>query len=201
MNLYKTEDKELVKDILLKGGIVAFGTDTVFGLACVYDDIKAIDKVFKAKDREAKKALPMMCSNIEMIDEVAYVSEDARKIMKAFMPGAITLIYKKKAVIDDYVTSFKDTIGIRIPDDEWILSLIESVGKPLLVTSANISGEPALFKWQDVQRDLGDKIDGLVMKDALGYQSSTIVDCSGENIKILREGPISEKQIIETIRR
>ena len=200
MKLYKKEDIEEIKDALLRGEIIAFGTDTVFGLACVYDDLKAIEKVYEAKGRDHSKALPMMCADFEMIEEVAYISDDARRIMEAFMPGAITIIYKKKDSVDDYVTSGRDSIGIRIPDDEWILELIRLVDKPLLVTSANLSNRGALFKWKNVYRDLEGKIDGLVTEDARGEQSSTVVDCSGEEIRILREGPISIKEIEELIK-
>lgn len=195
MKLYEVKDIEIVKEDLLKGDIVAFGTDTVFGLACVYDDLKAIDKIYKAKNREAKKALPMMCSSVLMIDNVAYVSDRARKIMNKFMPGAITIIYKKKDCISNSCTSGLDTIGIRIPDDKFILDLINLVGKPLLVTSCNMSREPNLSKWEDVLRIMDGRIDGLVKKDALGGVASTIVDCSNDDIKILREGPISKEEI------
>ena len=200
MKLYKVEEIEKVKDDLLNGDIVAFGTDTVFGLACVYDNLEAIKKIYVAKNREPKKALPMMCSNIKMIEEVAYVDDRARKIMNKYMPGAITIIFKKKDVVDDYVTSGLDTIGIRVPDDKFILNLIDMLGKPLLVTSANMSHEPALFKWTDVKEKLDGRIDGVVLKDAIGYMSSTIVDCSTEDIKILREGPILKEDIFELIK-
>lgn len=199
MKLYEKEDIKEVKDALLNGEIIAFPTDTVFGLACVYDDLKAIEKVYEAKNREAKKALPMMCGNKEMIKEVAYVSDGASKIMEKFMPGAITIIYKKKDVISDYVTSGLQTIGIRIPNDKWIIDLINLVGKPLLVTSANISSEPSLSKWIEVKEKLDGRIDGIVKDDAKGDLSSTIVDCSSDKIKILRQGPISEKDIFEVI--
>ena len=200
MKKYRKEEIDKVKEDLLEGEIIAFGTDTVFGLACVYDDSKAIEKVFQAKNRESKKALPMMCGNKDMIKEVAYVSDDALKIMDAYMPGAITIIYKKKDVISDVVTSGLKTIGIRIPDDDWIIELINKVGKPLLVTSANISSEPSLSKWQDVYAKLEGRIDGIVLKDARGSQASTIVDCSNDEIKILRKGPILEEEIFKIIK-
>lgn len=200
MKLYEVEDIEKVKDDLLNGDIVAFGTDTVFGLACVYDNLKAIEKIYKAKNREAKKALPMMCGSVLMIDDVAYVSDKARKIMDKYMPGAITIIYKKKDCISDSCTSGLDTIGIRIPNDEFILNLINLVGKPLLVTSCNMSHEPNLCKWTDVLKVMDGRIDGLVKKDALGGVASTIVDCSNDDIKILREGPISREEILDLVK-
>lgn len=200
MILYETNEIEKIRDNLLKGDIIAFGTDTVFGLACIYDNPQAISKVYEAKNREARKALPMMCESVDMIFDVAYVSEDAHKLMKAFMPGAITIIYKKKPCISDLATSGLDTIGIRIPDDEFVLSLLKAVGKPLLVTSANISNEPAELKWEEVYKKLNGRIDGLVKKDASGKNSSTIVDCSKDEIKILRQGPISEEEIRKELR-
>lgn len=200
MKVYTTEEIETIKNDLLKGEIIAFGTDTVFGLACVYDDLNAIKKVYEAKNRESKKALPMMCSSIDMISDVAYVSDKALKIMNKYMPGAITIIYKKKECIDDSATSGLNTIGIRIPDDEFVLSLLKAVKKPLLVTSANMSHEPSLLKWKDVYEKLGGRIDGVVKKDASGSLSSTIVDCSSDDIKILRQGPITEEEIMDLIK-
>lgn len=196
MKLYNLQDIQEIKDDLLKGDIIAFGTDTVFGLACVFDDLKAIKKIFKAKNRDTSKTLPMMCSNYEMIDKVAYINTRTKAIMKAFMPGAITIIYKKKAIVDDYVTGGLDTIGIRMPNDKWILNLIDLVGKPLLVTSANISGEDNLYKWIDVLNKLDGKIDGLVKKDSKGDKASTIIDCSKDKIKLLRQGPIGIDEIL-----
>ena len=200
MKLYKEEDIKEIKNDLLKGKIIAFGTDTVFGLACIYDDPKAIKKAFKAKKRDTNKSLPMMCANFRMLNKVAYTNKDIKKIMKAYMPGPLTIIFKKKDTINDYVTSGKDTIGIRIPNDKWILNLIKEVDKPLLVTSANLSNEEALFKWQDVKAKLGKNIDGLVCKDARGDKASTIIDCSNEKIKLLRKGPISFKDILKVVK-
>ena len=200
MKTYEINEIEKVKDDLLQGKIIAFGTDTVFGLACVYDNLDAIKKVYEAKNREAKKALPMMCSSTSMISDVAYVSDKALKIMNKYMPGAITIIYKKKECVSDSATSGLDTIGIRIPNDDFVLSLLKKVEKPLLVTSANMSHEPSLLKWKDVYEQLNGRIDGVVKKDATGLLSSTIVDCSSDEIKILREGPISKEEIMDLVK-
>ena len=199
MKKYKPEEIDKVKDALLNGEIIAFGTDTVFGLACVYDNLEAIAKIYKAKSRESKKALPMMCGSKEMIKNVAYVNEAAQKLMDNFMPGAITIIFKKKNVVSDDITSGLPTIGIRIPNDKWIIDLINKVNKPLLVTSANISSEPSLSKWEDVYKKLDGRIDGVVSEDAKGELASTIVDCSHEEIKILRNGPISRQEIEKVV--
>ena len=194
---YTKMDKQEIINTLMNGGILAFPTDTVFGLACMMDE-KAMKKVYEAKGRDFDKPLPMMCSGLEMIETVAYVSDNARKIIDRFVPGPITLIFRKKENVEDYVTQGKDTIGIRVPDDEFILDLIDSLGKPIMVTSANISNEGSLLKWEDVYRSMNKRIDAIVCEDARGDRASTIVDVS-EEIKVLREGPISLKDIMEVI--
>lgn len=190
------KDIDKVREILINDGLVAFPTDTVFGLACRMD-VGAIKKVYEVKGRDFNKALPVMCT-LKMVDEIAEVNDNARKIMNRFMPGALTVVYKKKGCVEDYVTQGKDTIGIRVPDDEWILKLIEKVNMPIMVTSANISGNGSLLKWEDVYECMKDRIDAIVTEDARGEMSSTIVDVTGE-IKILREGPISADQIKECL--
>ena len=195
---YKKMDKNKIINSLISGGILAFPTDTVFGLGCIMDR-KAIEKIYVVKGRSFDKPLPMMCSNLKMIEEVAYVSEKAKKIIDAFVPGPLTLIFKKKENVKDYITQGKKTIGIRVPDDEFILDLIDSLNMPLMVTSANNSGEPSLAKWKDVYGIMKGKIDGIVCEDARGEVSSTIIDVS-DDIKILREGPISLAQIMEVIK-
>lgn len=193
---YTKKDKKKISEELLNSKIIAFPTDTVFGLACVYDSEEAKDNIIKAKGRDEGKPLPMMCS-INQIETVAYINNKDRKIIEKFMPGAITLVLKKKD-LPDFVTSGKDTIAIRVPDDQWIIDLIQEVGKPLLVTSANLSDKGSLLKCEDVLKDMDNRIDGIVLEDAKGLQASTIV-CTIEDIKIFREGPISLEAIKEAI--
>lgn len=177
---------------------MAFPTDTVFGLGCIMDK-EAIAKVYEAKGRSFDKPLPMMCNNLEMIESVAYVSDEARKIINKFVPGALTLIFNKKENIEDYVTNGKPTIGIRVPDDKWILDLINELNQPILVTSANISDTGSLLKWEDVYSQLNGKIDAIVCADATGETSSTIIDVTNE-LKVLRQGPITIEEIKEALR-
>jgi len=191
-------DTDKIIRTLREGGIVAFPTDTVFGLACLMEK-NAIDKVYDAKGRSFDKPLPMMCNSLAMIRENAYVSEKAERIIDRFVPGPLTLIFRKKENVEDYVTMGKETIGIRVPDDEFILDLITRLGEPILVTSANLSGEPSLLKWEDVLSSLDGRINGIVCEDARGESASTILNVSNEEIQVLREGPISFKEIQETL--
>lgn len=196
--IFNKEEKEKVVETLRNGGIVAFPTDTVFGLGCIINK-EAISKIYEAKGRSFDKPLPMMCNSLEMIESVAIVSEDAKKIINKFVPGALTLIFNKKAKIEDYVTNGKPTIGIRVPDDKWILDLIEELGQPILVTSANLSDTGSLLSYKDVLAQLDGRIDGIVCADATGETSSTIIDVTND-IKLLRQGPITLDQIMEALR-
>lgn len=191
-------DIDRIIKTLINGGLVAFPTDTVFGLACIVDK-EAIAKVYEAKGRSFDKPLPMMCDSLEMIQDVAFVSEKAKKIIASFVPGPLTLIFEKKDSVQDYVTMGKKTIGIRVPDDGFILDLIHMIGMPLLVTSANVSGEGSLLKWEDVLSCMDHKIDAIVCEDARGESASTIIDVTGEDIKVLRQGPLSLEKIMEVL--
>ena len=194
---YTKQDLNKIKEILLNGGIVAFPTDTVFGLGCVINK-QAIDKIYSAKGRSFDKPLPMMCNGLKMIESVAKVSEGASKIINKFVPGALTLIFNKKDNVEDFVTNGKPTIGIRVPDDKWILDLISELNQPILVTSANLSDTGSLTKWEDVYSQLNGKIDAIVTEDASGETSSTIIDVT-DGIKLLRQGPISLDDIMEVL--
>ena len=191
MKLVELTEVDEVIDCLKGHGIVAFPTDTVFGLGCLYKDKEAIEKIYEAKNRSISKRLPMMVSSLEMLKEYAQISEKDEKLFKRFAPGPITFIFK---LLDD-----SDTIAIRMPDDKWILDLIAKINKPLLVTSANISGQGSLCDYNDVKEDLGANIDMLVTGVSGGKTSSTIVDCVN-NYAILREGPIKEEEIREVIK-
>ena len=194
---YTKNDLEIIASKLLNKELIAFPTDTVFGLACVMDE-QAIKKVYEAKGRDFNKPLPVMCSNIEMIEDIAYVDDETKKIINKFMPGALTIVFKKKENVAEYVTQGKQTIGIRVPDDEWIIKLINTIGKPIMVTSANISDSGSLLKWGDVYEQMKNQIDGIVCEDARGDKSSTIIDVS-DGLKLLREGPISFADIESVI--
>lgn len=180
--------------------MVAFPTDTVYGLACIYENENALQALKKSKVRPETKPIPTMVSSIRQMEEIAVVNQDVKKLVDEFMPGPLTLILKKRKHLPDYVTNGLDTIGIRMPDDDFILHLIDLVEKPLLVTSANISGEEPGETGEEVLEQLNGRIDAIVMGKAKGTTSSTIVDMTSDTYNILREGPITEKMIKEELK-
>ena len=192
--LYKSNEYIKIVDDLLNGEVVGFPTETVYGLAIVYDSKKAFDKLYEIKNRSINKPISMMVANKDILKSVAYVDENSQKVIDAFMPGAVTIILKAKEDLPYFVTFNQDTIGVRIPTNDVAINILKSVNKPLLVTSANISSEPSLIKANDVYNKFNGLIASLIDEDAINGVSSTVVDVRND-IKIYREGPISKNDI------
>lgn len=190
----KSQLKEVSKEIGM-GKVIAFPTDTVFGLGVRYDNEDALIRLKQAKIRPESKPIPLMVASLSQIEEVAYVNEKAKTLIEAFMPGAFTIVLKKKETVADYVTNSLASIAIRMPDDEFVLGIMKIIDKPMLVTSANLSEKHSCKSGEEVLQQLNERIDGVVMGSSGSNQASTIVDASGSDIKILREGIISEEMI------
>jgi L-threonylcarbamoyladenylate synthase len=174
--------------------VVAFPTETVYGVAVKYGSHKALDNLMIAKQRDDSKSITLMLSKKEDIEKYAYINEQSKKIINAFTPGKITLIFKKKKEVDPYMTNGKDTIGIRIPDNQFVLNLIDKTG-PLLVTSANLSGHKNTTNTKEVLEQLNGRIALVVDGKTDSTTASTVVDLTQDSIKILRAGEISQKEI------
>lgn len=186
-------------DAIQKGGIVAFPTETVYGVGIHFDDEEALDRLMEAKNRDYSKAITLMVADKRDISQYAYISPQAQKMIDQFMPGMITLIFKKKESVRDSMTNGKSTIGIRIPDSEFVLSLLKKVG-PMLVTSANLSQHSNTTSTQEVLNQLDGRIDLVVDGKTSDNIASTVVDVSQDEIKILRAGKITKEQIEEAIK-
>lgn len=184
-----------VVDMLLEGKVVAFPTDTVYGLGVVYDNLDALNRLKLSKGRPENKPIPMMISSFRQIEMVAYTNSQIEKLVHCFMPGGFTIILNKKECIRDEVTNGFPTIALRMPKDDFLLEVIDRVGKPLLVSSANLSGQPTGVYFDDVKNDFDERIDMIVMGECKGGVSSTIVDATKSTLKILRQGPIDETEI------
>lgn len=186
-------------DVIQKGGIVAFPTETVYGVGIHFNDEEALERLMEAKNRDYSKAITLMVADKKDISQYAYISPQAQKMIDQFMPGMITLIFKKKESVHDSMTNGKSTIGIRIPDSEFVLSLLKKVG-PMLVTSANLSQHSNTTSTQEVLNQLDGRIDLVVDGKTSDNIASTVVDVSQDEIKILRDGKITKEQIEEAIK-
>ena len=186
-------------DVIQKGGIVAFPTETVYGVGIHFNDEEALERLMEAKNRDYSKAITLMVADKADISQYAYISPQAQKMIDQFMPGMITLIFKKKESVHDSMTNGKSTIGIRIPDSEFVLSLLKKIG-PMLVTSANLSQHSNTTSTQEVLNQLDGRIDLVVDGKTSDNIASTVVDVSQDEIKILRAGKITKEQIEEAIK-
>lgn len=194
-NQYLNSQIDIVTQAIIDGKVIAFPTDTVYGLGVRYDNEDALNRLKQAKIRPESKPIPMMVSDLSQIEEVAYVNATAKLLIQKFMPGAFTIVLKKKEEIADYVTNGLATIAIRMPDDEFVLEIMNRLGKAMLVSSANISAEHSCRNGEEVLEQLDGRIDGIVMGESKSEIASTIVDATSEEVKILREGPITKEMI------
>jgi L-threonylcarbamoyladenylate synthase len=185
----------LALETLRSGNLVAFPTDTVYGLAADPFNISAIIKLFESKGREYNKAIAILVGSMEQVDLIAEnFTENARKLTAKFWPGGLTVIVPKRKDIPDLLSS-NQSIGIRMPDHVVALKLLQQFG-PLATTSANISGGPNSHNAADVLQQLNNRIP-LVLDggDCPGGTPSTVVDCTIEQLHIMRFGPITEEQM------
>lgn len=193
------KDSAQIVEILNHGGVVAFPTDTVYGLAVRYDLKEAILKMKEAKQRPETKPFPMMVSSKAQIERVAVTDARSQKLIDQWMPGALTLVFKKRPEIDELVTNGFPTIGIRMPDDDFVLEIINRVGVPLLVPSANLSGQPSCTTAEEVLKQLDGRIDAVVLGESGASTASTVCDTTGDELKILRQGPIKLEDLEASI--
>ena len=194
MKRYKqTEINELAK-ILKNDGVISVPTDTVYGVCARMNSKKAHDNLMQVKKRPIEKTLPIMCADKEQIKSIAIVDEKAEKIIQEFMPGPITLILNKKDDIPTYVNNGRKTIAVRMASSKVLKELIQKTGCPLFMSSANQSGEPTCANLDEIEKSCP-TLNGMMEGNVSFNISSTIVDCTLDNIRILRNGPISIEQI------
>jgi L-threonylcarbamoyladenylate synthase len=198
-------DLNLIKaSILLKRGkIIAFPTDTIYGLAVDATSNKAVKKLFKLKGRSPNKPLPIHVKNIDEAEKYGYFSKNAERLAEVFWPGKLTIVMKKlkNAKISPYATAHFDTIGLRIPKHPIANKLLDLLDFPVTSTSANKSGAPASLWPEMVGAQLGKHlkiiINGGQCKDDV---PSTIIDLSNDKHPILiREGAIKKEEIEDII--
>ena len=180
-------------EILKDGGIVIFPTDTAFGIGCRIDDEEAVKRLFTIRKRAETKAVPVLVSSLQMAQQyVQEVPQDViEKLITPFWPGALTIVLQSRIdKVPALVRGGGETLGIRVPDHLTTLSLINGVDVPLLGTSANFAGEPTPYVFEELDKELVSLVDYVVPGECHMKQSSTVVDCTHEPWKILRQGQI-----------
>lgn len=200
MEILKQNEIKKAEKILREGGLIAFPTETVFGFGVVFDNSDSYRRLIEVKRRPPEKPFTLMCGKIEDIGKYMELSINAKKLIKAFMPGQFTLICKAKKNLPDYVVSKEGNVGIRISDLPLVQDLINEVGKPLLVPSANKSGEPPLNNSNDVYKVFNDEIDAVIEGESTSKTPSTIVIMDNEEYHLIRQGIITKEDIEKVLK-
>jgi L-threonylcarbamoyladenylate synthase len=192
-----SDDIKKAVEILKTGGVVAFPTDTVYGLAALANNPPAIKRVFAIKERPPSQALPIVVSSLKQAEEAACrVPENARALMQQFWPGALTLVLEKASWVPAELTAGNDTIAVRFPNDPIAIALIEGAGSPLVGTSANKHGRNSPTNAAQVREQMDGRVD-LILDGgptSIGIES-TIIDMTAHPARILRQGAISRREI------
>ena len=179
--------------------VIAFPTETVFGLGVFYDDQKAYELLNILKRRKEDKPYTMMLSKVEDIEKYAYVDERYQKLINKFMPGSLTILVRSKDNVPGYVTHNTGIIGIRIPSNKEALELLNYVNKPLLVPSANRADQSPARTCEEVVAIFGDEVKVVVPGKIESGEPSTIVDLTGPELKVVRKGPISLEELSQLV--
>ena len=183
--------------VLKGGGLVAFPTDTVYGVGAHVFMPEAVEKLYTAKIRPRDKAIPILLAGVEDLALVAEeIPEVAWELMERFWPGGLTLVLPKKAAVPDMVTAGQPNVAVRVPDHPVPRALIEGLGAPLAATSANLSGHPSPVTAEEVRAELGGRIE-LVLDGGRcpGGIPSTVLDLTADPPAILRQGAVAAEEI------
>ncbi|MDR5659725.1 L-threonylcarbamoyladenylate synthase [Serpentinicella sp. ANB-PHB4] len=196
-------DSNLIKkgaQMIKNGGVVAFPTETVYGLGANALDTEAVQKIFKAKGRPSDNPLIVHVSSIDEVNPlVKALPKSAIALMKSFWPGPLTIVLEKSEKIPSVVSAGLDTVALRMPDHPIALALIKETLLPIAAPSANISGRPSPTKGEHVIEDLNNRVEGIVVGDDchVGLES-TVLDMTGEVPMILRPGGVT-REALETV--
>ena len=194
MKRYKETETTALAEILKKDGVIAVPTDTVYGVCARMSTREAQEHLRDVKHRPMTKAFPIMCSDEDQIRTIAVVDARAEKLIRAFLPGPMTLILKKKEEVPSYVNGGMATLAIRMATSLPLKKLIEETGCPVFMTSANQSGQPTCRTLDEIEAACP-TLDAMMEGDVTFGEASTILDCTAETVKILRQGPITMEEI------
>jgi L-threonylcarbamoyladenylate synthase len=196
-----TPSPSIAARFIQRGEVVAFPTETVYGLGANIFDEEAIRKIFVAKERPADNPLIAHIFDLSQLEQITSgIPENAAKLIKAFFPGPLTLILPKNEKVSSVATAGLNTIGVRMPKDPLTRQFLRACDVPIVAPSANLSGRPSPTTWQAVRADLNGRISCILKgeRTKIGLES-TVVDCSGGTPVILRAGAVTLEDLLNVI--
>jgi tRNA threonylcarbamoyl adenosine modification protein (Sua5/YciO/YrdC/YwlC family) len=175
-------------ELLKGGGVIAYPTDTTYGIGCSIFSKRGIERIYLLKQREKKKPFSFICADLSEVARYARVSNYAFKILKRYLPGPYTFVLEATGVVPDLLITKQKTVGIRIPDNAICLGLVRELGHPIVTTSANRSGDEPIGDPFDVDAELGNQLDLVVDGGVLTADVSSVVSLIGDVASVLRKG-------------
>jgi len=177
-----------VVDVLENGGVIAYPTDTTYGIGCSIMNKRGIERIYSIKQREKNKPFSFICSDLSDIARYARVSNFQYKIMKRFLPGAYTFVLNATNIVPSLLVTKQKTVGIRIPDNRICLAIVQALGHPIITTSANRSGEEPIGDPVAVDHEMGKLLDVVVDGGTLSAAVSSVVSLIDDIPLVLRKG-------------
>jgi tRNA threonylcarbamoyl adenosine modification protein (Sua5/YciO/YrdC/YwlC family) len=177
-----------VADVLRGGGIIAYPTDTTYGIGCSILNKKGIERIYLLKQREKKKPFSFICAELSEVARYAKVSNYAFKILKRYLPGPYTFVLDASSIVPDLLVTRQKTVGIRIPANPICLAIVRELGHPVITTSANRSGDEPIGDPFQVEREMGKQLDLVVDGGLLSADVSSVVSLIGDVPAVLRRG-------------
>ncbi|HOX22971.1 MAG TPA: L-threonylcarbamoyladenylate synthase [Elusimicrobiales bacterium] len=190
---------EQVRFSLRAGGVAVFPTDTVYGLGTAAGSAAGLQRIYRLKGRPSDKPLPLLCSCAASALQLARFTPQALAVAEKFWPGAITLVLRTLPPGREYSLG-SDTIGLRVPAHEKLRSFLEDLGEPLAATSANVSGAPSAVTAAEACAEFGSSVDYIFSGEAPGGGDSTVMDFTGPEPLVLREGGLSSELVLSYLK-
>lgn len=175
-------------EVLRDDGVVAYPTDTVYGLGCDITSRRAVERIIRIKGRDPKKPMSFVCADLTDISRYARVSNFAYRILKRYLPGPYTFILEASREVPKLLLTKQKTVGIRVPNHAVALALVRELGHPILSTSANPSGQDPLNNPAEIRDVLGGQVDVILDCGVLPRVPSTVVSLAEDRVQVLREG-------------
>ncbi|MDT8441303.1 MAG: L-threonylcarbamoyladenylate synthase [Desulfuromonadales bacterium] len=175
-------------DCLTRGGVIAYPTDTTYGIGCDIFNRRGVKGIYQIKQRDARKPFSFICADLADVANYAQVSNFAFRIMKRHLPGPYTFVLEASKVVPDTLTTRQKTVGIRIPEDAIALAIVRGLGHPLVTTSANLSGQSPLHDPVEIDAALGRNLDLVIDGGVRLGEPSTVISLIDDRIEVLRQG-------------
>ncbi len=177
-----------VVEILNRGGVIAYPTDTTYGIGCSIFNKRGLERIYQLKRREKKKPFSFICADLSEVARYAKVSNYAFKILKRFLPGPFTFVMEASSIVPDLLMTKQKTVGIRIPTNRICMAIVEELGHPIVTTSANLAGEEPIGDPFQVEEIMGKQLDTVIDGGILSPDVSSVISLIGEFPTVLRRG-------------